>query len=71
VSFHHDKFPDPAGLMAYIERLQGTAKLRPDMKLVISRAWGDPQARLNGLFQLTKGLGAVVRKAEQRERAAA
>jgi len=41
------------------------------MKLVISRAWGDPQARLNGLFQLTKGLGAVVRKAEQRERAAA
>ena len=34
VSFHEDRFPDPAGLIAYVERLKGTAKLRPDMKLV-------------------------------------
>jgi transcription-repair coupling factor (superfamily II helicase) len=66
VSFHEDRFPDPAGLLAYIERLNGTAKLRPDMKLVISRAWGDPQSRLNGLIQLTKGLSAIVRKAEKK-----
>jgi len=66
VSFHEDHFPDPAGLMAYVERLKGTAKLRPDMKLVISRAWGDPQSRLNGLFQLTKGLSGIVRKAEKK-----
>jgi transcription-repair coupling factor (superfamily II helicase) len=63
VSFHKDDFPDPAGLMAYVERLQGTAKLRPDMKLVINRAWGDPKSRLNGLFQLTRGLSAIARKA--------
>ena len=66
VSFHEDRFPDPAGLLAYIDRLKGTAKLRPDMKLVISRAWGDPQSRLNGLFQLTKGLSAIARKAEKK-----
>ena len=71
VRFHYDKFPDPAGPIAYVERLQGTAELRPDMKLVISRASGDPQARLNGLVQLTKGLSAIVRKAEKREKAAA
>jgi transcription-repair coupling factor (superfamily II helicase) len=71
VSFHHDRFPDPAGLIAYVERLRGTAKLRPDMKLVINRVWGDPQARLNGLIQLTKGLSAVVRKAEKHDRVAA
>lgn len=64
VSFHKDDFPDPAGLLGYVDRLQGTAKLRPDMKLVINRAWGDPQARLNGLFQLTKGLSAIARKAK-------
>lgn len=63
VTFHNDDFPDPAGLLAYVDRLQGTAKLRPDMKLVINRAWGDPKSRLNGLFQLTKGLSAVVQKA--------
>ncbi len=62
VTFHPDGFPDPAGLLAYVERLQGTAKLRPDMKLVINRAWNDPQSRLNGLFQLTKGLSAIARR---------
>jgi len=67
VSFHNDDFPDPAGLIAYVERLKGTAKLRPDHKLVINRAWADPQSRLNGLVQLTKGLSAIVKKAEQRE----
>src|SRR5690606_34331782 len=66
VSFHQDRFPDPAGLIAYIERLKGTAKLRPDMKLVISRAWSDPQSRLNGLFQLTKGLSGIAGKAEKK-----
>jgi transcription-repair coupling factor (superfamily II helicase) len=63
VSFHNDDFPDPAGLIAYVERLQGTAKLRPDMKLVINRAWGDPASRLNGLIQLTRGLSGIVAKA--------
>jgi transcription-repair coupling factor (superfamily II helicase) len=71
VTFHNDDFPDPAGLIAYVERLQGAAKLRPDMKLVINRAWGDPQARLNGLSQLTKGLSAIVKRAEKRQKAAA
>ncbi|AKM07141.1 transcription-repair coupling factor [Pelagerythrobacter marensis] len=63
VTFHNDDFPDPAGLLAYVERLKDTAKLRPDMKLVINRAWGDPRSRLNGLFQLTRGLSGVARKA--------
>ena len=63
VTFHEDRFPDPAGLIAYAERLQGTIKLRPDSKLVVTRVWGDPKARLNGLFQLTKGLSAIARKA--------
>jgi transcription-repair coupling factor (superfamily II helicase) len=65
VSFHNDQFPDPAGLIAYAERLQGTIKLRPDSKIVVTRTWIDPQARLNGLFQLTKGLSAIARKAKQ------
>jgi len=69
VTFHEDNFPDPAGLIAYVDRLQGTAKLRPDMKLVINRAWGDPQSRLNGLFQLTKGLSGVVKRAKKQKAA--
>ncbi|MCB2051032.1 MAG: transcription-repair coupling factor [Novosphingobium sp.] len=66
VTFHNDDFPDPAGLIAYVERLKGTAKLRPDMKLAINRAWGDPKSRLNGLFQLTRGLSGIVKKAKKK-----
>jgi len=65
ISFHNDLFPDPVGLLAYVERLKDTAKLRPDMKLAINRAWSDPKSRLNGLFQLTKGLSGIVRKASK------
>ena len=71
VTFHKDFFPDGPGLIAYVDRLQGTAKLRPDMKLVINRAWGDPDSRLNGLFQLTKGLSAIVKKARKKSKQAA
>jgi transcription-repair coupling factor (superfamily II helicase) len=56
VSFHDDKPPNVDGLLAYVARLNGVAKLRPDSKLVIAREWGDPQARLNGALQLSKGL---------------
>lgn len=67
VSFHNDDFADPEGLLAYVERLKGTARLRPDMKLVITRAWGDPQSRLNGLYQLTRGLSGIVAKRERKQ----
>jgi transcription-repair coupling factor (superfamily II helicase) len=56
VSFAEGGFPNVPGLFAYVERLKGTAKLRPDSKLVITRAWGDPKSRLHGAGQLAKGL---------------
>ncbi|MBX3593096.1 transcription-repair coupling factor [Sphingomonas sp.] len=56
VSFHEDKFPSIDGLLAYVERLDGTAKLRPDMKLVVARAFANPRARLNAALQISRGL---------------
>ncbi len=56
VSFHDDRPPNIAGLLAYVERVGAIAKLRPDSKLVLNRAWGDPKARLNGALQLARGL---------------
>jgi transcription-repair coupling factor (superfamily II helicase) len=60
VTFHNDGYPDLEGLIAYVQRLKGTAKLRPDSKLVITRNWADPEARLNGALQLSKGLAKIV-----------
>ncbi len=56
VSFHDDKPPNVQGLLAYVDRLNGVAKLRPDSKLVLQRAWPDAKARLHGALQLSKGL---------------
>ena len=60
VHFHNDSFPDLAGLLAYVERLKGTARLRPDSKLVITRSWPDAASRLNGALQLSKGLARII-----------
>ncbi len=60
VSFWNDSFPDLPGLLNYVERLKGTAKLRPDSKLSITREWSTPRTRLNGALQLSKGLAKLV-----------
>ena len=60
VTFHNDTFPDLGGLLAYVERLGGVAKLRPDSKLMIQRVWRDPASRVNGLIQLSKGLANIL-----------
>jgi transcription-repair coupling factor (superfamily II helicase) len=59
VAFHQDRPPNVDGLVAYVARLDGTAKLRPDGKLSIARNWGSAAARLNGALQLSKGLAKV------------
>ena len=56
VTFFDDKPPNVEGLLAWVAKLEGVARLRPDSKLVVTRAWGDPKARLHGALQLSKGL---------------
>jgi transcription-repair coupling factor (superfamily II helicase) len=56
VGFHEDKVPDIDGVLAYVERLGDTARLRPDMRLVITRAWPTAEARLHGALLLSRGL---------------
>jgi transcription-repair coupling factor (superfamily II helicase) len=61
ITFFENRFPNPAGLVAYVERLNGIARLRPDHRLVVSRNWGDPKARLHGAVQLSKGLAKAAK----------
>jgi transcription-repair coupling factor (superfamily II helicase) len=70
VTFAPSGFPDLAGLLAYVERLKGAAKLRPDSKMIVSREWPTGEARLNGAVQLSRGLMRVAAAAEaKREQA--
>jgi transcription-repair coupling factor (superfamily II helicase) len=67
VTFAPDGFPDLAGLLAYVGRLKGAAKLRPDSKLVISRDWPTGEGRLTGALQISRGLMRVLAAGETRE----
>ena len=64
VTFAEAGFPDLAALLAYMERLKGAAKLRPDSKLVVARNWPTADARLDGALQLARGLSRVAAAGE-------
>jgi transcription-repair coupling factor (superfamily II helicase) len=64
VTFADGGFPDLQALLGYMERLKGAAKLRPDSKLVVSRNWPTPGARLDGALQLARGLARVAAAGE-------
>ncbi len=51
IAFYRDSFAKPERLMHWIVKQSGTAKVRPDQKLVLMRAWEDPSLRLGKLRQ--------------------
>ncbi len=64
VTFGEQGFPDLAGLLGYVDRLKGSAKLRPDNKLVVSRDWPSGEQRLNGALQISRGLMKIALASE-------
>ncbi|MFQ5785960.1 MAG: transcription-repair coupling factor [Alphaproteobacteria bacterium] len=63
VSFHGNRFADPGGLVAFINRQGDGVRLRPDHRLVIKRDWGDVDARLAGTSEVVADLAELVRAA--------
>ena len=68
VTFADGGFPDIGALLGYIDRLKGSAKLRPDSKMIVSRDWPTPDARLNGALQISRGLARVAAAGEAPKR---
>ncbi len=56
VTFVNDQFPNPAGLVEWMQRLKGQARLRPDQKLFLARDFGSGAGRLAGAVSLARGL---------------
>ncbi len=67
VTFAPSGFPDLTGLLAYVDKLKGAARLRPDSKLVISRDWPTGDARLQGALQISRGLMRVLAASESKK----
>jgi transcription-repair coupling factor (superfamily II helicase) len=62
LSFRGGMFPNPLALVKLISENAGTMKVRPDQKVVITRSWETPQARLKGVQSL---VGHLARLAQQ------
>jgi transcription-repair coupling factor (superfamily II helicase) len=69
VTFADSGFSDLAGLLGYVDRLKGAARLRPDSKMTVSRDWPTAEARLGGAVQLSRGLARVALAGEKKEAA--
>ena len=55
VQFHDDKFPNPAGLVAFIRAEAGSAKVK-DNKIVLMRDWSKESEKIKGAFAIAQGL---------------
>ncbi|MEX2311932.1 MAG: transcription-repair coupling factor, partial [Rhodospirillales bacterium] len=59
VQFHNDQVKDPSKLVVWLSAQKGTAKLRPDHKLVFSRIWDTPKERMAGMIYLSRELASI------------
>jgi transcription-repair coupling factor (superfamily II helicase) len=63
VVFRNDTFANPAGLVEFINDNKGSAKLRPDHKLVFQRQWDEAATRLKGVDYLVRHLAKLAQSA--------
>jgi transcription-repair coupling factor (superfamily II helicase) len=59
VSFRNNQFANPAGLVELLQKHSGTAKVRPDQKLVFIRNWEQPKQRLSGVTSILQALAKL------------
>jgi transcription-repair coupling factor (superfamily II helicase) len=48
ITLRNNEFPNPAGLVRLVSDPQMMVRIKPDQKLVFSRDWPTPEARLKG-----------------------
>ena len=63
VVFRNDQFANPGGLVQFINDNRGSAKLRPDHKLVYQRQWDEAEDRLKGTNFLVRKLAGLAQSA--------
>jgi transcription-repair coupling factor (superfamily II helicase) len=60
MSFFGDKFANVPALLDYVSKSAGIVRLRPDSKVMISKAWRDDTSRLIGIADIAKTLAKMV-----------
>ncbi|HLI11404.1 MAG TPA: transcription-repair coupling factor [Alphaproteobacteria bacterium] len=66
LSFRHNQFANPHGLVEFMTSQAKTISLRPDQKLVVRRPWDDANARATGLQQILRKIARIAAGAVER-----
>jgi transcription-repair coupling factor (superfamily II helicase) len=56
LAFRENAVERPDRLLAFVQKQAGTVKLRPDSKLVLTRAWDDPAQRVRQMRRFVRDL---------------
>ena len=59
LSFHGNRFANPAGLLDFVAGADGALKLQPDHKIVYRADWDDPERRLKGARALVRRFAEI------------
>ncbi|HUK06285.1 MAG TPA: transcription-repair coupling factor [Stellaceae bacterium] len=59
LSFHDNRYANPAGLAEFLQAQLGTARLRPDQRLVIMRNWEETKDRVQGVRNILSKLAEI------------
>ena len=60
LAFRGDRCANPPGLVTYLQKFEGRAKLRPDHKLVISYQTADAQQRLVAILKIMRKFASFI-----------
>jgi transcription-repair coupling factor (superfamily II helicase) len=63
IAFRGNSFANPIALVKMIAAHSGTMKVRPDQKIVVTRDWPTPEARLGGVKALLTHLAKLAQAA--------
>jgi transcription-repair coupling factor (superfamily II helicase) len=55
IQFHNDKFPNPKGLVEFVQAQNGLAKVK-DNKIVVRRDWAGEPDKIKGAFAIARDL---------------
>lgn len=63
-TFYNNVFPNPKGLVEFLSQQLGMAKLRPDHKLVLTRAWEDEKRRVRSVREIVAQLAEIATRTQ-------
>ncbi|MCV6596356.1 MAG: transcription-repair coupling factor [Mangrovicoccus sp.] len=63
IQFHNDKFPNPGGLVDFVQDQQGLAKIK-DTKIVVRRDWAKDSDKIKGAFAIARDLAVKAKPAK-------